>query len=372
MVGKLGSIITSAIMLMSLALGTPASAAVIDGDASGNWYDAEQPGHGLQLEVLDLSRGLLAWYTFDQDGDPLWLFGTGEIEGDTLHAELSSYSGASFPPDFNSASVQGKTWGEVTFQLGSCENATLSYEPIDPAYQPGKIALSRLTRIDGARCAQDSRWEQQRRWQPRESSPGFEAAFFDYPDGEETFYKLESAFAALPEPWQELSGMRISGDNRSDDLMMVLMRPVDGLLPDTRYDLELEMQFATEVPNNCFGAGGSPGESVYMRLGAAGEKPDYIIVDGDRRSALDLGQQSQPGERALSAGNMANGADESYCSSQNLPWRLKRISTAGQEFSVTSDESGRIWVYGLSDSAFEAGTTWYLTEFVVRLSKAEP
>lgn len=370
MPGRLGLMIVAAVMATSLAFTAPAPAAVIDADASGNWYNPEQAGHGLQLEVLDLSRGLLAWYTFDQDGNPLWLFGIGEIEGDTLHAELSRYHGTRFPPDFESTSVQGKAWGEVTFQLGSCESATLSYEPADEAYQSGTIALSRLTRIDAAHCAQGKHWEQQRRWQPSESTPGFEGAFFDYPDGEETFYQLASGVAVLPEPWQELSGMRISGDNRSDDLMMVLMRPVDGLAPDTRYDLELEMQFATNVPEDCAGVGGSPGESVYMRLGAAGEKPGHTLVDGYRRPALDLGQQSQPGERALSAGDMANGADGAYCTSEDPPWRLKRVSTADQEFSVTSDETGRIWVYGLSDSGFEATSTWYLTEFVVRLSEA--
>src|SRR5699024_7810555 len=175
-VKSLRSILVSAAVLGSLTFAAPVSAAVINGDTSGNWYNAEQPGHGLRLEVLGLSRGILAWYTFDQAVEPLWLFGTGEIEGDTLHAELSRFSGTAFPPDFNSSSVKGTTWGQVTFQLGSCESATLSYEPIDPAYQSGKIALSRLTRIDGAHCAQAAGWEQQRRWQPSDPSPGFEAA----------------------------------------------------------------------------------------------------------------------------------------------------------------------------------------------------
>lgn len=346
------------------------SATVIDADASGNWYNPEQSGHGLQIEVLDLSQAVVAWYTFDNEGNPLWLLGTGEIQGDTLRADLVEYSGTHFPPDFDPEEIKGATWGEIVFHRTGCNAATLEWSAVSDTYSSGEMPLQRLTRIDGLSCRDES-WQQERRWRLGASSDEFEALFLDYPDGNEAQFNLASDLTILPEPWNALHGMRISGNNASDDLMMVLMRPVDGLAPNTHYSIELEMQFATNEPSGCLGVGGSPGRSVYMRLGAAGEKPGYVIVDGYRRATLDLGQQANAGKRALSAGNMANGADESYCGDMDAPWRLKRVSTAGQEFSVTSDETGRIWVYGLSDSAFEATTTWYLTEFVVRLSEVE-
>lgn len=344
----------------------------IDADMTGNWYVPSQVGHGLQIEVLDLSTAVVAWYTFDTDGNPIWLMGTGEIEGDTLRAELRDYRGTRFPPEFETDSIDGRVWGDVIVRRTGCDSAALSYTPADGIYQPAEYPLERVTRIDGSHCSEAVPWAQERRWKPASESHGFEALFLDYPADDEANFDLAFEQGPLPEPWQEMPGLRVSGTNRSDDLMMVVMRPVDGLQPETRYRVGLEMQFATNEPSGCAGVGGAPGESVYMRLGAAGEKPDYTVVDGYRRATLDLGQQAAPGERALSAGDMANGADESYCSGPDAPWRLKRVSTAGQEFSVTSDETGRIWVYGLSDSGFEATTTWYLTEFVVRLAEIDP
>jgi len=353
-----------------LAAGT-CQAKPIDADMTGNWFVPSQDGHGLQIEVLDLSTAVVAWYTFDTQGNPIWLLGTGEIEGDTLRAELRDYRGTRFPPNFDTDSIEGREWGDVVVRRTGCDSAALSYTPAEGIYQPAEFPLERVTRIDGAHCSESIQWSQQRRWAPASDSHGFEALFLDYPVGDESNFDLTFEHGSLPEPWQDLSGLRVSGNNRSDDLMMVVMRPVDGLQPETRYNVDLEMQFATSVPSGCAGVGGAPGESVFMRLGAANEKPEFTVIDGYRRATLDLGQQASPGERALSVGNMANGADEEYCSGTDAPWRLKRVSTAGQEFSVTSDETGRIWVYGLSDSGFEATTTWYLTEFVVRLAATD-
>ena len=368
---KTPAIRTALLGLLAL-LPTLSQATSIDADASGNWYNPEQSGHGLQIEVLDLSQALVAWYAFDTEGRPLWLFGVGEIAGDTLRAELVRYSGTAFPPDFDASEVQGSVWGEIVFRRDGCDSGSVEWQPEAAGFQAGQMPLQRLTRIDGLSCGDDPRWAEERRWTPVAGQHGFEALFLDYPVGSEAQFALEWGLEALPEPWSTRNGIRISGNNASDDLMMVLMRPVDGLAPNTRYEVELEMQFATNEPSGCAGVGGAPGESVYMRLGAAGEKPGVTIVDGNRRASIDLGQQASAGARALSAGNMANGADESFCTDPDAPWRLKRADTIGQSLSVTSNEAGRIWVYGLSDSGFEATTTWYLVELVLRYSPASP
>lgn len=346
------------------------SARIIDADLSGSWYHPAQAGHGLQIEVIDRSRAVVTWYAFDTQGDPLWLIGVGDIRGDVLQAELTRHHGPVFPPDYDPEDFEDVAWGEIELELVSCNTAELAWQPVDDDYQAGELTLQRLTRIDGQHCSEPY-WEQERRFTPATNAAGFEAQFFDYPDGESDFYELEAGFRSLPEPWDARGGVMISGSNHSDDLMMVLYRRLEGLEPATEYRIELEMQFATHVPDGCVGVGGSPGESVYMRLGAAGEAPDeYELEDGFRRAALDLGQQSTSGGDALSVGDMSNGGDESLCTEPDQPWRLKRVSTAGQDFTVTSDEDGRIWVYGLSDSGFEATTTWFLTEFVVRLAEA--
>ncbi|NBB92173.1 MAG: hypothetical protein GVY32_03270 [Gammaproteobacteria bacterium] len=366
------TVLTRLIALAAIVLLLPAAllARPIDADVTGNWFTPGQGGHGLQIEILDLSRAVVAWYTFDDDGDPMWLFGVGDISGDTIRAELSRYSGTSFPPDFEPEDIVGSTWGTVVFRRTGCDEATISYTPEDGVYLPAEFPLDRLTRIDGSNCG--GSWSETRRWTPgQDASQAFQPLFLDYPDGSEDFYELDSGYGPLPAPWQEVEGVRISGNNHSDDLKMVLYRPLDGLAPDTSYRVGLEMQFATDVPDDCVGVGGSPGESVYMRLGAATIEPEAVLQDGYRVANLDLGNQANPGDDAIAVGDMANGSDGSLCGDPDRPWRLKRVSTGEQSFEVTSDETGRIWVYGMSDSGFEATSTWYLTEFVVRVERAE-
>ncbi len=351
----------------------------VSADVTGNWYAPEQSGHGLQIELLDLSQALVAWYAFDPDGRPLWLFGIGETGvkgGDVIEVDLYRFEGAGFPPDFDPDDVVTSPWGNLEFRLTGCDSATISYQPEQAGFQAGELNLQRVTRIDGTRCPMETAFDQSFSFNLDRGKQQFEALFLDYREGEEELMELEWGHESLPDAWSMRNGIRISGNNRTDDLMMVLMRPLDGLEPDTRYRLELEMQFATSVPSGCVGVGGAPGESVFMRLGAAGEKPDYVLEDSGtdsppmRRPSIDLGQQSQPGRYALAAGDMANGLDDEWCTESDRPWRMKRISTAGQTFEVTTDENGRLWIYGLSDSGFESTSTWYLMEFVVRLSPA--
>lgn len=374
--------ILATVALIVLALTSPAESAdnraFVDADVTGNWYEPDRPGHGLQIEMLDLSQALVAWYTYDSDGQPQWLLGLGDVEGDLIGAEMRQYEGARFPDDFNPQDIQGSVWGHIQFRLTACESAVIAYTPADDFHLPAEFSLERLTRVDGSRCAMSNTFDETRSFNLDRGPQGFQALFLDYWDGEEDFMELDWWHGPLPGQWSSRQGVGITGNNRTDDLMMVLKRPLDGLEPDTTYRLELEMQYATNVPSGCVGVGGSPGESVFMRLGAADEQPDYILEDnatGDmppmRRPSIDLGQQSAPGEYALAVGDLASGLDEEWCGDDDAPWQLKRVSTAGQFLEVTSNEDGRIWVYGLSDSGFEATSTWYLTEFVVRLSPAD-
>lgn len=46
----------------------PSNTPSVRGWMSGNWFNAGQSGHGLQIEVLNNGRAVLAWYTYDSDG----------------------------------------------------------------------------------------------------------------------------------------------------------------------------------------------------------------------------------------------------------------------------------------------------------------
>ena len=54
---------------------------------------------------------------------------------------------------------------------------------------------------------------------------------------------------------------------------------VDGLTPGARYAATVRTEIATDTPRGCFGVGGSPGESVWIKAGVSVEEP-IPVIDG--------------------------------------------------------------------------------------------
>lgn len=358
--------------LLALLPGIVVAQHSVTTDTSGNWFDPANSGHGLQIEILDNSQALIVWYVYDETGQPMWLFGQGLIQGHTIRADLDRREGALFPPLFDPDDIEVERWGEIVFTQTGCDEATLDYQPVAAGFTAGNLELARLSRIDGQGCQPLDGHDRKTSFSLANSSADFQPLFLDYPDGEEEFFELDSGFEPLPGPWSQLSGLRLTGSNRSDDLLMLWMRPLDGLEPKTSYELTFEAQILSNEPDGCFGIGGSPGDSVYLKLGASAEQPEVVLEDSGlageppiRRASIDLGQQSQPGEFALLAGTLANGQSPELCGDPDRPWIKKRLSTRGQTYRATTDANGRLWIYVLSDSGFEGLTTWYLTEFSV-------
>ena len=102
---------------------------------------------------------------------------------------------------------------------------------------------------------------------------GFVAGFADYPPAHEEIYELTSGHRALPAPLKSRSGLFISGVNRSDDVFMFFKGPIDGLTPGASYGVEVSVEIATSTPAGCFGVGGAPGESVWIKAGVTAEEP---------------------------------------------------------------------------------------------------
>jgi hypothetical protein len=342
----------------------------VRGDFGGTWRNPAQPGHGLTIEVLDRARVGVTWFTFAPDGARLWLFGVGQVEGDTLRVPVSTVGGGRFPPAFDPSQITSTTWGELRIQIAGCEDATLAWIPTVEGYGAGSMPLTRLTSAQGTRCNGEEEFAELRSFAFERGTLGFEALFADRPPGEDEFYELDYVYEALPAPLAMRRGVRLSGNNHSDDLAMLVKREVGGLMPDTLYRLELELELASNVPAGCAGVGGSPGEGVYLKLGATTQEPMALSsqAPGDNgwlRLNFDFGQQSQSGTEAKVVGILSN--SYSCDASPEAPWELKTLSTRGQSLRARSDSQGALWVVAGSDSAFEGRTDWYLTALRVRL-----
>lgn len=121
---------------------------------TGNWFKPDESGHGFSIEVLP--DGLMAaqWYVFGPDGDAAWIVASGPITGDTavLEAYQIAGSGGRFPPHFDSARVERRRWGTLTFTFTGCNDGEVRWQPVANGYTDGASALARLTMPAGLSC----------------------------------------------------------------------------------------------------------------------------------------------------------------------------------------------------------------------------
>ena len=118
---------------------------------------------------------------------------------------------------------------------------------------------------------------------------------------------------------------------------------------------------ATDTPSGCFGIGGAPGESVYIKAGVSEVEPLPILEDSYLRMNIDIGNQSNGGEQAAVLGNIAN----SRPSEQSRQWERKSFPAQPVPAPVTASPNGRVWLLFGADSGFEGRTQIYFTRVSV-------
>jgi len=364
----LAAVVTIAGALGPVAIQAHAQQTTVRGDFSGNWANPQQPGHGVQVAVIDERRAGVIWFTYDTMGNPIWLLGVGEMSGNRIEAEVALHEGAMFPPNFDSADVLKTDWGTLTLTFDDCRNGQLSWDPILAGFTAGSMPLERVTTNPELRCGGFEEFERTVSFS-LDAGPGqWQAEFADFSDAQVDLLETEAEWTTVPEPMADRRGFKLAGTNRSDDLAMLLKHPVGGLQPDTEYAVELEMTFATAVPADCVGIGGAPGEAVNVKLGAAPIEPMVVEENGDFRFNIDKGNQTSSGDDAIRVGDLTNG--QTGCPDDFI-WRPKAVSTRGQAFTARSDAQGRMWVYGLTDSGFEGRSALFITCFEARFRPLE-
>lgn len=195
--------------------------------------------------------------------------------------------------------------------------------------------------------------------------------FADYPFGEEDFYELDFRHTNLPAPLDTSKGALMQrGSNRSDDLFMFINRKIDGLQPNTNYKVQLDVEFASDVPDGWSGIGGAPGESVYIKAGAVGVEP--VKIDSANAPGvgytqyyfmnIDKGNQSQEGTDIKNIGDFSNDTDINE-------YTLKLVSSG--QLSVQTNNAGELWLIVGTDSGFEGITTIYYSSIAAKVEKQE-
>ncbi|WP_420320373.1 hypothetical protein [Flagellimonas sp.] len=189
----------------------------------------------------------------------------------------------------------------------------------------------------------------------------WQGGFSDYPEGEEVSFELEIEHSSLPIPLDESQGaIRQSGNNHSDDLFMFIKRRLTGLQPNRTYRATFNIQIATNVPDNVPGVGGSPGESVYIKVGLTQTEPTkQINNDGQYIMNLDKGNQAEDGKDMVLIGDFSNNTNEAI-------YHLKNLDNQ-EVFEIQSDQNGELWAIIGTDSGFEATTTIFYNKISIIL-----
>ena len=121
---------------------------------TGAWYDPNQSGHGIFLEVLPNNQILAWWFTFAPDGTQAWFGNVGGIDPatNTATVEALKAQGGAWIPNFNPANVTQPIWGTLVFSFTDCDHGRVDFNSVAPGYGQGHMDLTRITHINGLAC----------------------------------------------------------------------------------------------------------------------------------------------------------------------------------------------------------------------------
>jgi hypothetical protein len=157
----------------------------------------------------------------------------------------------------------------------------------------------------------------------------------------------------LPQPFVGF-GLYTAGTNKSDDLFIYIKKRFSGFAPLEEYSLTFDLQILTNRPSGCAGAGGAPGESVYVKGGGFSSEPQTVLLADNDNYRMNIEGN------ALVLGNLASSNTD--CS--NLVYQTKRLSSP-TPLNVSSDAEGSLWILFGIDSGFEAASNLYYQSAVV-------
>lgn len=203
----------------------------------------------------------------------------------------------------------------------------------------------------------------------RNGALSWQPGFGDYtPEFRLDTYELRSEILQLPPELGSGTGFFLQSHNRSDDLFMFLKRRLtqaDGIVAGQRYEINYTIVFASNACTDCFGIGGHPSLSVYLKAGAAPIEP--IPYGPNQRMNVDIGNQSQGGIAASVTGNISTGLGYSLNPTYVSLTRTHRHTTR-----VTASSSGELWLLVGTDSGFEGLTQLFYQRIDVTLVPVGP
>lgn len=121
---------------------------------SASWYNPDESGHGIMLDLISATEAWMCWFTFDDAGNPAWICAIGTVDGATItFEEAFTVEGGFFPPNFDPENIVEAPWGSIEIVFTGCNTGVLSWTTSADGFSSGEMPLERLTNLWGTVCS---------------------------------------------------------------------------------------------------------------------------------------------------------------------------------------------------------------------------
>ena len=149
-------------LLLFFTTSTLADLVLAEGGPTGQWRNVDRSGEGFYVEIIDngdVKQIGVAMYSFNADGDQLWIVGTKGLEPDDEVAPVTMaiHDGPVWGPGFDTGDLNSAVFGTLTVRFPTCDTALFSMA-VEPSMglPSGNYSLTRLTNIKGVTCDEPS------------------------------------------------------------------------------------------------------------------------------------------------------------------------------------------------------------------------
>ena len=175
----------------------------------------------------------------------------------------------------------------------------------------------------------------------------FEGGASDSYANEKNKPQFDFEYKTLPIPSRPITyAQYISGLNTSGELFMYMKREISGLKPNTRYQVNFMVEFATKYNTNGITAGGSPGDGVIMKAGVTQVEPKNFQND----EMCDLGPIGLTDTTTV--------------------WAINYKDNFNHPFSFTTGPDGSAWLIIGEESSCICRTEIYFTNLFVDFTES--